>query len=75
MDDDTPQKAVKFRSPNGVCTQKPIPARFMDEERAVIKEIAVQENRSAASLVRLATLRGLAEYKKDRSALTPPFDI
>ncbi|RZA20542.1 MAG: hypothetical protein EOP10_17995 [Proteobacteria bacterium] len=75
MDDTIPIKTVKQRSPNGVNSTKPIPTRFKDDENAVIDEIAAQEQRSRASVVRLAALRGLAEYKKDRSALTPPFEI
>jgi hypothetical protein len=66
----TETKVRKSRSPNGVVSDKPIPARFMPDELERVNQVADKEQRTAASIVRLATLRGLAEYDKDPLAFT-----
>ena len=60
----------RTRSPNGMVKEKPVAVRFALEEHTLISDLADKEQRSVASVVRLATLRGLAEYEKDRLALT-----
>jgi hypothetical protein len=50
------------RAPAGTVNNKPIPVRLLPVELKIIKEIAQREQRSMASVCRLALLRGLADY-------------
>ena len=52
------------RAPNGVVKDKPIPVRFMPEERAEFVAMAAAQDRSLASVTRLMALRGLADFKR-----------
>ena len=58
------------RAPNGVVSNKPIPIRLMPAERAAVERLAVLEQRSLASVCRLALLRGLADCERTQSPLT-----
>lgn len=64
----TPKKPVRSpriqRVPTGTVSAKPIALRLMPEELQQIKEISRREQRSMASVCRLAMLRGLADYKQ-----------
>ena len=65
---DHPPKPVRppriRRVPTGTVSEKPIALRLMPDELQLIKEIAQREQRSMASVCRLAMLRGLADYQK-----------
>lgn len=50
------------RTPDGIISAKPIALRLQATELQLIKEIAHREQRSMASVCRLAMLRGLADY-------------
>ena len=52
------------RVPTGTVSNKPIALRLMPEELQQIKAIARREQRSMASVCRLAMLRGLADYQQ-----------
>lgn len=49
------------RVPNGAVSEKPIAVRLHPEELARVKARAAREQRSMASVLRLAALRGLDE--------------
>lgn len=57
------------RAPNGVVTNKPIPIRLLPAERARVEMLAVREQRSLASVCRLALLRGLADCERTESPM------
>lgn len=57
-----------LRTPDGVVSAKPIALRLQAAELAQIKEIASREQRSMASVCRLAILRGLADYPHSKLA-------
>ena len=57
------------RAPNGVVTNKPIPLRLMPDERAKVEKLAAREQRSLASVCRLALLRGLADCERSKKPL------
>lgn len=56
------------RAPAGTVNNKPIPVRLLPAELERIKEIAQREQRSMASVCRLALLRGLADYQPSQLA-------
>lgn len=47
------------RVPNGVESARPIALRLKHSELELVKKVAQEENRSMASVCRLAVLRGL----------------
>lgn len=54
----------KKREPSGIVTTRPIAMRLMPDELEQVKKIALREQRSMASVCRLAMLRGLADYQQ-----------
>lgn len=52
------------RAPTGVVSNKPIPVRLLPDEIQVLKGVATREQRSLASVCRLAVLQGLKQYEK-----------
>lgn len=52
------------RAPTGAVSAKPIALRLLPAELQKIKEISLVEQRSMASVCRLAMLRGLDEYQQ-----------
>lgn len=57
------------RVPNGAVSDKPIAVRLLPEELKRVKARAKREQRSMASVLRLAALRGLAECERTDSPL------
>jgi hypothetical protein len=52
------------RAPTGVVTNKPIPVRLLPDELQQLKGLAHREQRSLASVCRLALLQGLKQYAR-----------
>lgn len=52
------------RAPRGVETSKPIPVRFLPEERSELQAEAIADNRSLAAFTRLMALRGFSDYRR-----------
>lgn len=52
------------RAPRGVVTDKPVPVRFLPNERAELSAEAQADNRSLASFTRLMALRGFSDYRR-----------
>lgn len=68
-----PSLSTQRRAPRGVLTDKPVPVRFMPEERAEFQRMAAADTRSLAAFTRLMALRGLADFKrKDGGVVTSP---
>lgn len=60
-----PERPPRIRRvPTGTVSAKPIALRLMPDELQLIKEIAKREQRTMASVCRLAMLRGLADYQQ-----------
>jgi hypothetical protein len=58
------------RAPAGVLTNKPIGLRLKPDELQKVQTYAAHEHHTLAAFARLAMLRGLAEYERDRSSLS-----
>ena len=58
------------RVPNGAVSDKPIAVRLHPDELERFKSRAAREQRSMASVVRLAALRGLDECERTNTPLT-----
>ncbi len=56
---DKDRPARRKRVPNGVISARPIALRLRPDELQRVKEVADREQRSMASVCRLAVLRGL----------------
>lgn len=57
------------RAPNGAVSNKPIALRLLPAELDKVKQVAAREQRSLASVARLALLRGLADCERTRKQL------
>jgi hypothetical protein len=57
------------RAPNGAVSDKPIAVRLHPGELERFKNLAVREQRSLASVLRLAALRGLDECDRTNAPL------
>ena len=57
------------RAPNGAVSNKPIALRLLPAELEQVKKIAAREQRSLASVARLALLRGLADCERTKKPL------
>jgi hypothetical protein len=57
------------RAPNGAVSDKPIAVRLHPEELERFRGVAAREQRSMASVLRLAALRGLAECERTNTLL------
>ncbi len=62
-----PQSDVQRRAPRGVVTDKPVPVRFLPQERADLQAEAQADNRSLAAFTRLMALRGFSDYRRNAS--------
>lgn len=51
------------RAPKGVEINRPILTRLLPDGREKIEQIAIQENRSTSSLVRILILEGLKHHQ------------
>ncbi|BEP43017.1 hypothetical protein [Variovorax sp. V15] len=58
------------RAPNGAVSDKPVAVRLHPDELERFKSRAAREQRSMASVVRLAALRGLDECDRTNTPLT-----
>lgn len=58
------------RVPDGAVSNKPIALRLLPAELAKVKQMAEREQRSMASVARLALLRGLADCERTKKPLT-----
>lgn len=58
------------RAPDGAVSNKPIALRLLPAELAKVKQMAEREQRSLASVARLALLRGLADCERTKKPLT-----
>ncbi|MBU7573981.1 MAG: hypothetical protein KAF64_11550 [Hydrogenophaga sp.] len=58
--------ARRKRVPNGAISERPIALRLLPDELERAKEKADREQRSMASVCRLAVLRDLGLMKKDK---------
>jgi hypothetical protein len=56
--------ARRTRAPNGAISERPIALRLLPDELARVKEKADREQRSMASVYRLAVLRDLGLMEK-----------
>jgi hypothetical protein len=63
-------KKASRRVPNGAVSDKPIAVRLHPEELARVIARAEREQRSMASVMRLAALRGLDECERTNTPLT-----
>ena len=57
------------RAPNGAVSDKPVAVRLHPEELERFRSRAVREQRSMASVLRLAALRGLEECERTNTLL------
>lgn len=56
-----------------MVSSRPVPIRLSPDEMARLEEYAKKESRSLSSFLRLAALRGMADYDSDpRSLLEAP---
>ncbi|WP_143098211.1 hypothetical protein [Variovorax sp. OK605] len=65
-------KTVKTRvrrAPNGTVSDRPVAVRLHPEELERFKSLAAREQRSMASVLRLAALRGLEECDRTNTPL------
>ena len=67
-----PSHTTQRRAPRGVVTDKPVPVRFMPEERTEFQRMAAADDRSLAAFTRLMALRGLADFKRKEEGVTTP---
>lgn len=61
-------KQRRRRSVAGVVSDKPIALRLKPDERLAIAELAEADNRSMASICRMALLKGLPDLKRQINA-------
>lgn len=64
-----PAPVAKKRAPNGCVSDKPVPVRFMGDEREVVSGIAADEQRTLGGTVRLLALMGLEVYRANGNLL------
>ncbi|MET3916224.1 hypothetical protein ABID97_003006 [Variovorax sp. OAS795] len=57
------------RTPNGAVSNKPIALRLLPYELEKVRAVAKREQRSLASVARLALLRGLADCERKKQPL------
>ena len=65
-----PSPKTPRRAPTGVVTNKPIALRLLPEERVRVEKLARSEQRSLASVCRLALLNGLQDCERNKRPLT-----
>lgn len=58
------------RGPRGVTKSKVVGARLLPDERAELERIAISEERSTSSMMRLIFLRGLDHYRREHSTVS-----
>lgn len=65
-----PAAMTRKRAPTGTVSARPIALRLLPDELARVKKVADREQRSMASVCRLAVLRGLEFYEKSASLVS-----
>lgn len=68
MSDQAPAKKTRRRNPRPEIVGMSL--RVTPEELEAIKQAAASDNRPASIFARLAVMRGLHEFQRDRRALT-----